>query len=84
MSVEFVVGNYKDNEEYYTDIKKAILAAFNRALSSGSCQLDVLCYSVEDARAFSGDSGEEQFESDPEASVFQRLILRVEDQGLIH
>jgi len=46
--------------------------------------LDVLIHSRAGARWWGGDYAVEEYESDPEASVSDRLVVRAVDQGRIY
>ena len=77
--------------EFHTDtglavpsFKKALEDAFHEALRTGSTtNLDVVIWSRGGAKAWAGDYGVEQYDEDPEASVFQRFCIKVEDLGRV-
>lgn len=87
-------GNHSGDLEYhvetqagelyvYGDIEDAGRAAFLAALVRGEADVDVVVWSEEGARAYGGDDAVEQYREDPEASVFERLEVRVNNQGRV-
>lgn len=76
--VEFAVGDW-----YTHNIEKAINRAFGIALSRGNTYLDVLVYSAEGAYWWGGDDAVEQYKIDPDASVFERLEIKINNLGMI-
>lgn len=62
--------------------------ASEHAISSASAygkavNLDVLVWTRGGAKFWMGDWGVEVYDEDPDASVFQRIVIRAEDQGRI-
>jgi hypothetical protein len=80
--VEYVV-EAAGTERGYASFDEALSYAFSVALSAGRTNIDVLVYSEEGARAFGGDDAVEEYRDDPEASVFRRFELRVNDAGRV-
>jgi hypothetical protein len=80
--VEFIVSA-GDTEQTFRVFDKALMHAFSVALAEGEVTLDVLVYSEEGAEWFNGEAGVERYESDPEASVFQRFKISVADLGQV-
>lgn len=76
--VEYQVGN-----KYFKTFDEACGQAVSQAMSGGSADLDVLVSSEAGAKALMGDAGVEQYREDPEASVFTRLEIKVNDAGRI-
>jgi hypothetical protein len=77
--VEFAIGN-----DYFENSASAVEAAVARALSRGEpVVMDIIVSSRKGAKAFMGDYGVEVYDEDPDASVFQRIVITVEDQGRI-
>ena len=71
-------------DAFYTPAgDKAILQAFHWALSSGSATLDTLVSSKAGARAHGGDAAVEQYLEDPQASVFERVEIKVNYVGKV-
>jgi hypothetical protein len=80
--VEYVVVVGK-SERVFTDFEEALTYAFAAGLGVGKVVLDVLVYSEEGARAFSGDEGVAEYKDDPEASVFRRVEITINDMGRV-
>jgi hypothetical protein len=80
--VEYAVGA-AGVERVYPSFDEALSSAFSVALSAGRTNLDVLVYSEEGAEVFGGDSAVEEYREDPEASVFRRFEIRVQDMGRV-
>ncbi|MDX2023256.1 MAG: hypothetical protein SF187_23685 [Deltaproteobacteria bacterium] len=80
--VEYVV-DCRGTQRIYGTFDEALSAAFGVAVSSGRAQLDVLIYSEEGAEVFGGDSAVDEYNEDPEASVFRRFEIKVNDRGRV-
>lgn len=80
--VEYVV-EAAGTQRAYNNFDEALSYAFSVALSAGRTNLDVLVYSEEGAEVFGGDSAVDEYRDDPEASVFRRFELRVNDLGRV-
>ena len=80
--VEYVV-EAAGTERAYNNFDEALSYAFSVALSAGKTNLDVLVYSEEGAHAFGGDDAVEEYQEDPEASIFRRFEIRVNDAGRV-
>ena len=78
--VEYVI-DVAGAQRIYATFDEALSAAFSMALSAGKTNLDVLIYSEEGAEAFGGESAVDDYREDPEASVFRRFEIKVNDQG---
>jgi hypothetical protein len=70
-------------ERTYPTLDEALVQAFSVALSSGTTCLDVLLYSEEGAETYGGDDAVEEYQEDPEASVFRRFEITVRDLGKV-
>jgi hypothetical protein len=82
--VEFAVDDFQDNERIFKDFEEAAGFAVTKALSSGRLvELDVLVHSRAGAKALEGDDGVERYDEDPEASVFERIVVRADSQGRV-
>ena len=70
-----------------TEVRKkfdeAAALAFAAAASRGEATLDVVIWSKAGARFYGGDDAVEQYEEDPEASVFERYEIKVNALGRI-
>jgi hypothetical protein len=80
--LEYVV-EARGTERVYTSFDEALSYAFTVALAAGKTNLDVLVYSEEGAEAFGGESAVEEYQDDPEASVFRRFEIEVRDVGRV-
>ncbi len=80
--VEYAVGTEK-SERVHASFDEALTYAFSAALAAGSVTLDVLVYSEEGAEAFGGDDAVEEYREDPDASVFRRFEISVNDAGRV-
>ena len=68
----------------FKSFEDACALAVSVAASDGRpVNLDVLCWSRAAARVYGGDAGAEIYDEDPEASVFDRIVIRAESQGRI-
>ena len=82
--VEFAVDDESDRERTFEDFDTAAGFAVAVALSTGKrVHLDVLIYSEEGADFYGGAPAVEQYEEDPEASVFERFEIRAENLGRV-
>lgn len=80
--VEFAVDDASGNERVFRTWDEA--AGFALALAASGkpdVALNVLVWSEAGARAYAGDDGVEQYREDPEASVFERILVNASDQG---
>jgi hypothetical protein len=57
--------------------------AVHKAWSDGEATIDVLVWSRKGARWLGGDSAVKEYDEDPDASVFNRLEITVNDLGRI-
>lgn len=85
MGAEYHVENppHWKGEEVYQDFEPAAARALTIAIAQGESAIDVIIYSEEDARAFGGDDAVEQYRDDPDASVFERIVIKAHSQGRI-
>lgn len=82
--VEYAVDDYQGEERIFKTFDEAAGFAFSVAASRGeTVNLDVLIWSEEGAEWYGGDSAVEQYNEDPEASVFERLEITVNNAGRI-
>lgn len=82
--VEFAVDDASGNERIFKDANQAAGFALALALGDGRPHnIDVLIWSEEGAEAYGGDDAVEQYREDPEASVFERIVLRADSQGRV-
>lgn len=82
--VEFQVLDRTGKEVYLKTLDEAALHAFYDSLSTGKWTgIYVIVRSEAGARWYGGDAAIEQYRSDPEASVFEKLNLNVRSEGTI-
>jgi hypothetical protein len=82
--VEFAVSAGERPTRHFSRWDEAVLWAVAISGTHGTeAVVDVLVHSRAGARHWLGDYGVEQYDEDPEASVFQRISIRVEDKGRI-
>lgn len=74
---------YAVDDNYYPSFEEASTAAMLKAVSCGEAIVDVLVYSEEGARHFGGEDAVERYQEDPEASVFERLEIKVNNVGRV-
>lgn len=80
--IEFHVGDGSDSL-ITKNLAEACAAAVGRALARGESNIDVVIGSKAGARAWEGDEGVEKYEEDPEASVFDRLVIKAHSEGRV-
>lgn len=81
--VEFAVDDASGREQIFHTYEAAAAQALAVAISTGESSLDVLIYSAEGAKAYGGDDAVEQYEDDPDASVFERFEISVNNVGRV-
>jgi len=82
--VEFSVDGYDGNERVFKTFDEAAGFAVSVAASGKEdVAIDVLIWSENGARAYAGDDGIEMYLEDPEASVFERLEIKVNSVGRV-
>lgn len=74
---------YAVNDIYFDDPDKALLRAVHLAIGRGKSTLDVIVYSEEGAMAHGGDDAVREYLEDPEASVFERIEIKVNNLGRV-
>ncbi len=82
--VEFSVDDSSGHERIFKTFDEAAGFAVSIAASDGRPHdIDVLVYSSRGADWYGGDWAVEQYEDDPDASVFDRIKVRADTQGRI-
>lgn len=81
--IEFAVDDASGQQRIFKTWDEASGFAMSLAASGRTVNLDVLAYSRAGARAFMGDEGAEMYDEDPDASVFERLQVKVNAQGRV-
>jgi len=83
--VEYAVDDASGKERIFKTANEAAGFAVSLAISDGRPHyIDVLIYSVEGAHWYRGNSdGDDAYNEDPEASVFDRIEVRADAQGRV-
>jgi hypothetical protein len=81
--VEFAVDG-ADGQHVFKTFDEAAAFAVGVAASNGRrTNLDVLVYSPAGAKWWRGDDGVADYKDDPEASVFERIVVRADSEGRV-
>lgn len=81
--VEYAVDDAQGRERTFKTFDEAAGFAVAMASSGGVVHLDILIWSEEGAYWYGGDDAVEQYNEDPEASVFERLEVSAESVGRV-
>ena len=81
--VEFHVELANGKTQVYRKFDEAAGMAVSLAASGRPTTIDVVIWSRAGARAYGGDWGVEQYNEDPEASVFERIEVEANNLGRI-
>ena len=81
--VEYAVEDGGGHERIFKTFEEAAGFAVGMATSTGESNLDVLIFDEEGAAFYGGDDAVEQYNEDPEASVFERFEIRVNAVGRV-
>ena len=83
--VEYAVNDASGKQRIFKSSNEAAGFALSLAMShGGSVNLDVLVHSPAGARWYRGSSdGVEEYNEDPDASVFDRIIVTAESTGRV-
>ena len=81
--VEFHVQVESNNTEVFETWDEAAARACTLAVNEGSVKLDVVVFSAAGAEWFMGEEGRKQYEEDPDASVFERIVVKANAQGRV-
>ena len=82
--VEFAVDDNRGEEHVFKTFEEAAAFAAGLALTTGvRIEIDVVAHSREGAVWWSGSDGGEQYDDDPEASVFDRLVMTINSSGKV-
>jgi hypothetical protein len=83
--LEFAVDDASGHQRTFKTFEAACGFAVSLAAGNGMPHnVDVLIYSKTAARAWGGDDGVAEYESDPEASVSDRIEIRAESKGRVY
>lgn len=80
--VEYAVDDRK-GERIFNTFDEAAAFALSLAISRGDATLDVLIYSEDGAEWYGGDDAVDRYNEDPEASVFERIEIEVNNAGMV-
>lgn len=82
--VEYAVDDASGHQRIFKTPNEAAGFAVSMGLSGRSpIYIDVLIWSRAGAKFYGGDDAVEQYNEDPEASVFERIRLKVESEGRV-
>lgn len=81
--LEYHVDSVDGEVSIFENFDDAGAAAIVRAAHCGEATIDVVVWSEEGARKFGGDDAVEQYHEDPDASVFERLQVKVNNWGRV-
>jgi len=82
--VEFSCLGHGGRQMYFKTFDEAAAFALEDAISSGVWKnFDVIIHSEAGARWFGGQDAVEQYREDPDASVFQRIRIKAEVEGMV-
>ncbi len=81
--VEYAVDDSSGEEHIYKFFDDAATMALHTAITTGKVNLDVLVWSEDGAEWYGGDDAVEQYNEDPEASIFERFEIRVNAVGRV-
>ena len=83
VDVEFEANDAAGMPHNFKTFAEAAGFAVALAASGQPAHIDILVWSEEGARALGGDAAVEQYLEDPEASVFERLEITVNNVGTV-
>lgn len=81
--VEYHVEASGGKAQVFKKYSEAATFAFTVASSRGSANLDVVVWSRAGAKFYGGDEAVERYDEDPEASVFDRFEITVNNVGRV-
>lgn len=74
--VEFVVSASGARDRHFPTFAQASEQAINLVLGGRDVTFDILVYSEAGAKFVGGDDAVKQYREDPDASVFERYVIR--------
>ena len=74
---------FKINNKYFINFESAAAYAIRLAAANNPAIIDTLIYDEKHAFQWGGDAAVEQFNEDPEASVFERIEIKVTSHGRV-
>jgi hypothetical protein len=84
--VEFVVeqsGGREDSKVYKSFDEAAGMAVVKSLASGKTYYLDVIIWSEAGARWYGGGAAVDDYRDDPEASIFERIVVKADSRGRI-
>lgn len=83
--VQYATSSPRDpaSELVFDTFDEAAAKAVENAVSHGTAYLDTLVYSREGAKWLGGDDAVEQYDIDPDASVFERIEIKANVAGMV-
>lgn len=81
--VEFAVNDGSGHQRTFKNYDEAAGFAVSMAMSRGSSKLDILVYSKAGAKHVGGSDGVTSYNEDPDASVFERIEIKVNHVGRV-
>jgi hypothetical protein len=82
--LEFHVDRPDGTTAVYKTANEAAGLAIAIAMSRGEpVHIDVVCWSLGAAHVYGGDDAATRYREDPDASVFERIVVRAESLGRI-
>jgi hypothetical protein len=81
--VEYAVEDGSGKERIFKTFDEAAAFALGMAVSRGEADLDVLIHSTWGAKFYGGEDAVAQYKEDPEASVFERFNITVNNAGRV-
>lgn len=81
--VDFAVDDAAGHQRIFKTWDEAAAFAMSIAASRGESAIDVLVYSDAGARFVGGDDAVEEYNEDPDASVFRRYEINVNHVGRV-
>lgn len=81
--VEYAVDDASGKQRTFKTFDEAAAFALGVAISTGASIIDVLIYSTWGAKFYGGEDAVAQYKEDPEASVFERFEINVNNAGRI-
>ncbi len=82
--VEYHVDGGQSDAPFITGYAdRAMVVALDYAIARGTAVLDVCIFTEAGARAFGGDDAVERYREDPDASVFERYEITVNNAGRV-
>jgi hypothetical protein len=81
--VEYAVDDASGKEHVFKTFDEAAGFALSIAVARGESNLDVLIWSKSGARFYGGNDAVDRYNEDPEASVFERFEIKVNNAGVV-